>query len=106
MRAFVSANVGLALVLASAAQAAPQAERTAKEPALCTVSGQVITAAEGSPIRSSRVILLDQNESSHKHSQPIPTVPVTSKSRRSLPAATFFQLPTRATSPSSIRLKE
>jgi uncharacterized GH25 family protein len=65
MRAFVSANVGLALVLASAAQAAPQAKRTPKEPALCTVSGQVITAAEGSPIRSARVILLEENESSH-----------------------------------------
>ena len=65
MRAFSSANVGLVLVLASTAHAAPQAERTAKEPALCTVSGQVITAAEGSPIRSSRVILLERNESSH-----------------------------------------
>jgi 5-hydroxyisourate hydrolase-like protein (transthyretin family) len=68
MRGFVQSIVGLVLALASttAAQTAPQADQAGqKQPAVCTVLGQVLTAVEGSPLKSSRVVLIQENAGSH-----------------------------------------
>lgn len=66
MRGTILAGVGLILALATTAQTAPQADKAGeKQPALCTVSGQVLTAADGSPLKSSRVTLLQENAGSH-----------------------------------------
>jgi protocatechuate 3,4-dioxygenase beta subunit len=66
MRGFVLASVGLVLGLATTAQTAPHAEKAGeKQAALCTVSGQVLTAAEGAPLKSSRVVLLQEGAGSH-----------------------------------------
>ena len=66
MRGFVLASVGLVLGLATTAQTAPHAEKAGeKQAALCTVSGQVFTAAEGAPLKSSRVVLLQEGAGSH-----------------------------------------
>ncbi len=66
MRSLVWASVCLFLVLASTAQTVLQPDKTAeKKPALCAVSGQVLTAVEGSPLKSSRVVLLQENAGSH-----------------------------------------
>ena len=66
MRGCVLAAVCLVLVLASTAQTAPKADKAGeKQPALCTVSGQVLAAAEGSPLKSSRVALIQENEGAH-----------------------------------------
>ena len=65
-RRFVFASVGLVLGLATTAQTAPHAEKAGeKQAALCTVSGQVLTAAEGAPLKSSRVVLLQEGAGSH-----------------------------------------
>jgi protocatechuate 3,4-dioxygenase beta subunit len=66
MRGFVLAAVCLVLALASTAQTAPKAGKTGeKQIALCTVSGQVLAAAEGSPLKSARVTLILENAGSH-----------------------------------------
>ena len=66
MRGFVLASAGLVLGLATTAQTAPHAEKAGeKQAALCTVSGQVLTAAEGAPLKSSRVVLLQEGAGSH-----------------------------------------
>jgi len=72
MRGFVQPIVCLLIVclvsaLSSTAQVpAPPTDRNSeKQPAPCTVSGQVLTAAEGSSLKSSRVVLLPENASSH-----------------------------------------
>jgi 5-hydroxyisourate hydrolase-like protein (transthyretin family) len=68
MRGFLLAIVGLVLALASIAQVpAPQSGKTSEKllPANCAVSGQVVTAADGAPLKSSRVALIQQDASSH-----------------------------------------
>jgi protocatechuate 3,4-dioxygenase beta subunit len=66
MRGFFRAVVSLVLALASTAQTAPQADKAGeKQAALCAVSGQVLTAVEGSPLKSSRVVLLQEGAGSH-----------------------------------------
>jgi hypothetical protein len=66
MRGFLFAGVSLVLALATAAQTAPLADKAGeKQPALCTVSGQVLTAVEGSPLKSSRVALVQEGAGSH-----------------------------------------
>jgi 5-hydroxyisourate hydrolase-like protein (transthyretin family) len=65
-RGFVLASVGLVLGLATTAQTAPHAKKAGeKQAALCAVSGQVLTAAEGAPLKSSRVVLLQEGAGSH-----------------------------------------
>jgi protocatechuate 3,4-dioxygenase beta subunit len=64
-RGFVQLIVCLVLALASTAQSAPQGDKVEKQPASCTVSGQVLTAVEGAPLKSSRVVLLQENAGSH-----------------------------------------
>jgi protocatechuate 3,4-dioxygenase beta subunit len=65
MRA-VTVAICLLVPLACSAQA-PSVGSVAseKQPALCTVSGQVVTAADGAPLKSSRIALIQQDTSSH-----------------------------------------
>ena len=67
MQSLVPAIVCFVLALASTAQiAAPQTDKTSAKPtAPCAVSGQVVTAADGTPLKSSRVVLIQQDASSH-----------------------------------------
>jgi protocatechuate 3,4-dioxygenase beta subunit len=68
MRGFLLAIVGLVLASASTAQVpAPQSGKTSEkqQAATCGVSGQVVTAADGAPLKSSRVALIQQDASSH-----------------------------------------
>jgi protocatechuate 3,4-dioxygenase beta subunit len=65
MRA-VTVAICLLVPLACSAQAPPVGSATSeKQPALCTVSGQVVTAAEGAPLKSSRIALIQQDTTSH-----------------------------------------
>jgi protocatechuate 3,4-dioxygenase beta subunit len=65
MRAVTVATC-LLVPLACSAQAPPVGSvASEKQPALCAVSGQVVTAAEGAPLKSSRVALIQQDTSSH-----------------------------------------
>ena len=68
MRAFLLAMVGLVLASASTAQVpASQSGKTSEkqQPATCAVSGQVVTAADGAPLKSSRVVLIQEDAGSH-----------------------------------------
>ncbi|MGH9536555.1 MAG: carboxypeptidase-like regulatory domain-containing protein, partial [Terriglobales bacterium] len=67
MRA-VTVAICLLLPVASFAQVPAMGNPAQKQPALCTVSGQVVTAAEGAPLKSSRIVLLQQDASSHSSS--------------------------------------
>jgi hypothetical protein len=55
-------NVVTALVLLSEVSAAQNAKPAEKLPAPCTVSGRVVTAAEGTAIKSSRVALIPERK--------------------------------------------
>ena len=65
MRTITLAIICLLMALASAAQV-PTGGNAAnqRQPALCAVSGQVVTAAEGAPLKSSRIALFQQGTSS------------------------------------------
>ena len=68
MRGPLLALVGLVLVSASTAQIPVPQSRKANEkqqPANCAVSGQVVTAAEGAPLKSSQVVLIQEDATSH-----------------------------------------
>jgi len=67
MRGFLLAIVGLVLASASTAQVpvSRSGKSNEKQPATCSVTGQVVTAAEGAPLKSSRVALIQQDASSH-----------------------------------------
>ncbi len=69
MRTIALAIICLLMALASAAQV-PAGGNAAnqKQPALCAVSGQVVTAAEGAPLKSSRIVLIQQDTSSQSSS--------------------------------------
>jgi 5-hydroxyisourate hydrolase-like protein (transthyretin family) len=67
MRVFLAAIV---VLLSSAATAQVPAQPSGKisekqQPATCAVSGQVVTAAEGAPLKSSRIALIQQDAGSH-----------------------------------------
>ena len=71
MRAFLLAIVGLVLASSSSAQVPARTvantsenKNNEKQTGTCIVSGQVITAAEGTPLKSSRVALMGQDASS------------------------------------------
>ncbi|HEX3354502.1 MAG TPA: carboxypeptidase regulatory-like domain-containing protein [Terriglobales bacterium] len=64
MRA-VTVAICLLLPVASFAQVPAMGNPAQKQPALCTVSGQVVTAAEGVPLKSSRIALIQQDTGSH-----------------------------------------
>ncbi len=65
MRA-VTVAICLLVPLACSAQAPPVGSATSeKQPALCTISGQVVTAAESAPLKSSRIVLIQQDTTSH-----------------------------------------
>ena len=61
----------LELVIAAALFAqtsAPQSQRPQdKAPALCTVVGRVVTAADGAPLKSARVALIPEHRDRHPH---------------------------------------
>ncbi len=68
MRGFLLAIVGLVLATASTAQVpAPQSGKTSEkqQSATCAVSGQVVTAADGAPLKSSRVVLIQEDAGPH-----------------------------------------
>lgn len=68
MRVFLAAIVVLLLSSAATAQvpAQPSGKISEKQqPATCAVSGQVVTAAEGAPLKSSRIALIQQDVGSH-----------------------------------------
>jgi hypothetical protein len=72
LRASLLAIVGLVLASSSSAQVPAQTsgnigenKNLEKQTATCTVSGQVITAADGTPLKSSRVVLMGQDAGSH-----------------------------------------
>lgn len=67
MRA-VTVAICLLLPVASFAQVSAVGNSAQKQPALCTVSGQVVTAAEGAPLKSSRIALIQQGAGSHSSS--------------------------------------
>jgi 5-hydroxyisourate hydrolase-like protein (transthyretin family) len=60
-------SVSLVLTLALVAEmpAAQVNQTSEKQPAPCVVSGQVVTAADGAPIRLARVALVQENVRSH-----------------------------------------
>jgi len=67
MRGPLLAIVGLVLASASTAQIpAPQSGKTSEkqQPATCAVSGQVVTAAEGAALKSSQVVLIQEDATS------------------------------------------
>ena len=69
MRTIALAIICLLMALASAAQVAAGGNAAnQKQPALCAVSGQVVSAAEGAPLKSSRIALIQQGTSSHSSS--------------------------------------
>jgi hypothetical protein len=57
-------RVAAALVLLPQISAAQNSKPTEKAPSPCTVSGRVVTAAEGTPIKSSRVALIPEQKTS------------------------------------------
>jgi uncharacterized GH25 family protein len=67
MRGFFLAIVGLVLASASAAQVpvSRSGKSTEKQPATCSVTGQVVTAAEGAPLKSAQVVLIQEDATSH-----------------------------------------
>ncbi len=66
MRTITLAIICLLMALGAAAQMpAAQTKAAEKQPAPCAVSGQVVTAAEGAPLKSSRIALIQQDVSSH-----------------------------------------
>jgi hypothetical protein len=65
MRGFLLAMVGLIMASASVVRATQTPKIDEKQPGACTVFGQVVTAAEGAPLKSSGVVLIRQDESSH-----------------------------------------
>ena len=69
MRSLFSAIVPTALVVASMAQtpAIGSGEADKKQPDLCTVSGRVVTAAEGTPIKAARVGLVERDARRQTH---------------------------------------
>ncbi|MGA8308847.1 MAG: carboxypeptidase-like regulatory domain-containing protein [Terriglobales bacterium] len=67
MRGPLLVLVGLVLASASTAQIPVPQSRKANEkqqPANCAVSGQVVTAAEGAPLKSSQVVLIQEDATS------------------------------------------
>ncbi len=66
MRRFLPAAVMIAAALALAGQtSAPSPDRTEVHPdSLCVVTGRVVTAAEGTPLRSARVVLMPEQQRS------------------------------------------
>lgn len=65
MRGFLSRLCLLAIALTSLAQTPPpRGEDGAKQPAPCTVSGRIVSAAEGTPIKSARVALKQEQTKS------------------------------------------
>lgn len=68
MRGILLAMIGLVMASASTAQAPPQSRKTSQKqpPANCAVSGQVVTAAEGAPLKSSQVVLIQEDATSHQ----------------------------------------
>src|SRR5271167_1316308 len=69
MREFLQVLAIVGLVIASMAQtpAAQSGQADKKQPDPCTVSGRVVTAAEGAPIKSARVALVEQTAGRHPH---------------------------------------
>ncbi len=65
MRGFVLAIVGLALASFTQMPTAQTDKISNKQAAPCAVSGGVLTAAEGAPIKSARVALVEENAGSH-----------------------------------------
>ena len=68
MRGFVLAIVYLVIASASTAQvgAQPSGKTSEKQqPATCAVSGQVVTAVDGAPLKSSRVVLIQEDAALH-----------------------------------------
>jgi protocatechuate 3,4-dioxygenase beta subunit len=68
MRVFLAAIVVLLLASAATAQIPAQPSgkiREKQQLATCAVSGQVVTAAEGAPLKSSRIALIQQDAGSH-----------------------------------------
>ena len=59
----LSSAVVLALAITLLAQAAPPQSSTPKQE-LCAVAGRVVTAAEGTPLRSARVLLIAERSGS------------------------------------------
>ena len=69
MRSLCSVIVPAALVVASMAQipAVEPGQADEKQPGLCTVSGRVVAAAEGGPIKAARVGLVEHNALRQTH---------------------------------------
>ena len=65
MRGFLLARAGLIMASALVVRATQTPKIDEKQPGACTVSGQVVTAAEGAPLKSSRGVLIRQDASSH-----------------------------------------
>jgi len=65
MRGFLLAMVGLIMASDLVVRATQTPKIDEKQPGACTVSGQVVTAAEGAPLKSSRGVLIRQDASSH-----------------------------------------
>jgi protocatechuate 3,4-dioxygenase beta subunit len=69
MREFLQLLATAVLVIASMAQtpATQSGQADKRQPDPCTISGRVVTAAEGTPIKSARVALVEQNAARHPH---------------------------------------
>ena len=69
MREFLQLLATVVLVIASMAQtpATQSGQADKRQPDPCTISGRVVTAAEGTPIKSARVALVEQNAARHPH---------------------------------------
>ena len=69
MRSLFSVIVPAALVVASMAQtpAVEPGQADKKQPDSCTVSGRVVTAAEGAPIKAARVGLVERDARRQTH---------------------------------------
>lgn len=63
MRCFLSAFLLIALPLAAFSQApVPPNKPEGPDPSLCAVTGRVVTAAEGSPVKAARVMLVPEHQ--------------------------------------------
>ncbi len=69
MREFLQLLATVVLVIASMAQtpATQSGQADKRQPDPCTISGRVVTAAEGTPTKSARVALVEQNAARHPH---------------------------------------
>jgi hypothetical protein len=62
---FTPAVLGLATVLLAQGSAPPDSKPKQNPEALCTVTGLVVAAADGNPLKSARVVLVDEDAKSH-----------------------------------------